>query len=233
MSQSTSSDVLLLHKPPYIAYKTLKNYLDGFKSSEDIPSHIERGVMPPKMSGGNQVAVINALKFLGLIDDAGVPQENFYKLADAEPKEREQIMREVLTHAYSFLLEHVDIERATSRLVIERFKEAGVSGDTIRKAIQFFQGAAKDVGMKVSPHIKASQSRSKTQRSRKAASSTDLQLIEEDDDEYSEYYPVLEKTPYQVLIDILSPDMEETEQDAVWTLIRYLKKQEKQEAQEE
>lgn len=225
MSQTISEDVLLLHKPPYFAYKTLKNYLDTFKSSEDMPSHIERGVMPAKMSGSNQVAVINALKFLGLISDDGVPQPDFYKYVQAEPKEREQIMRDVLTRAYSFLLEHVDIERATSRLVIDRFKAAGVSGDTIRKAIQFFQGAAKDVGMKVSSHIKASHSRSKSQRSRKATSSTDLQLLDEDEEDL-EYYPVIEKTPYQVLIDILSPDMEETEQDAVWTLIRYLKKQE-------
>ena len=34
------------------------------------------------------------------------------------------------------------------------------------------------------------------------------------------------ETPYEVLIRILSPDMEEAEQEAVWTLIRFLKKQE-------
>lgn len=34
------------------------------------------------------------------------------------------------------------------------------------------------------------------------------------------------ETPYEVLIRVLSPDMEDEEQQAVWTLIRYLKKQE-------
>lgn len=33
-------------------------------------------------------------------------------------------------------------------------------------------------------------------------------------------------SPYQMLIEILDTSMEEVEQDAVWTLIRYLKKQE-------
>jgi hypothetical protein len=228
MSQNPSDGKEPFYKPPYIAYKTLKNYLDTFKSSEELPSHIERSVMPAKMSGGNQVAVINALKFFGLISDEGVPQQDFYKLVEAESKEREQLFRDVLTRAYSFLLTDLDIERTTSRLVVDRFKETGLSGDSIRKAIQFFQGAAKDVGMKVSPHIKASQSRTKTQRSRKPSGSPDLQLEDDEDGDY-EYFPVIEKTPYQVLIDILRPDMEEAEQDAVWTLIRYLKKQEAKE----
>jgi hypothetical protein len=38
--------------------------------------------------------------------------------------------------------------------------------------------------------------------------------------------PIRSETPYDVLIRILSPDMEDEEQQAVWTLIRYLKKQE-------
>ncbi|HEV7378114.1 MAG TPA: DUF5343 domain-containing protein [Pyrinomonadaceae bacterium] len=230
MSQSISQGKELPYKPPYIAFKTLKNYLDTFKSSEDIPSHIERSVMPPKMSGGNQVAVINALKFLGLISDEGVPQEDFYKYIDAEPKVREQLLRDVLTQAYSFLLTGIDIERTTSRIVVERFREAGVSGDTIRKAIQFFQGAAKDVGMKVSPHMKVAQSqpaRPKAQKARKGDTRTDEDALDDEgEDRGSEYVPVVEKTPYQVLIEILKPNMEEPEQDAVWTLIRYLKKQE-------
>lgn len=228
MNQPASNGIELPYKPPRIAYKTLKNYLDTFKSVEDIPSHIERSVMPAKMSGGNQVAVINALKFFGWISEEGVPQPTFYKLVAAEPKEKQEVLRDAITSAYSFLLDHVDIERTTSRLVIERFKEAGLSGDTIRKSIQFFQGAAKDVGMKISPHIKASQSRPKTQRARKNTGTPDLELIEDDDVDSDVPY-FIQKSPYEVLIEILSPDMQEDEQQAVWTLIRYLKKREQEE----
>jgi hypothetical protein len=38
--------------------------------------------------------------------------------------------------------------------------------------------------------------------------------------------PPTPKSYYEFLIEILSPDMEQAEQDAVWTLIRYLKEQE-------
>lgn len=230
MSQDVSNGLALAYKPPYFSYITLKNYLDSFKSSVDVPSHIERGAMPPTMSGGNQVAVINALKFLGLISDNSEPQESFYKLVESEGKARQELMREVVQRGYAFLLNHVDIERTISSKVVDRFKDTGMSGDTIRKAIQFFQGAAKDVGMKVSPHIKAAHTQSarpKAIRMRKGGIRGAEALPDDEGEDASvDFIPVVEKTPYQVLIEILSPQMEETEQDAVWTLIRYLKKQE-------
>jgi hypothetical protein len=183
------------------------------------------------MSGGNQVAVINALKFLGLISSEGIPTANFYNLADAEGKERAKIWREILVNAYSFLLNDLDIERATSRLVVEKFRDADMSGDTIRKAIQFFLSAAKDVEMKVSPHVKAthtqSGARTRTPRARRTDGRTGDESPDDDgEDNNPPDPPPTAKSPYQVLIEILSPQMEEPEQDAVWTLIRYLKKQE-------
>lgn len=230
MNNSTSNGTELAIKPPSsIAYKTLKNFLEIFKDKE-IPSHIDRSVLPPSMSGGNQAYLVSALKFLKLISENNVPEENFHLLVKAEGAERTKILREVLTSAYPFLLndKDLDIERTTTRVVSDKFKETGISGDTVRKALTFFLNAAKDAEMKVSSHIKTQFSSGKSTRTRKAATKTEND-VHEDKPEREE--PLVEKksppkSPYQVLIEILSPDMEEEEQTAVWTLIRYLKKQE-------
>jgi len=219
-------------RPPYLSYKTFKNFLNSFASADQIPSHIDRTVLPSTMSGGNQVGTINALKFFKLVSETGEPLPEFYAYAGSEGDDKKHRLRDILSVGYAFLLNGLDIERATTGKVIEKFKEAGMSGDTIRKAILFFQFAAKDADMKISTHIKpytgtrmtkASKTRGKSpaksenEESEGVEDSTDGQTFER--------HP-LDKTPYQVLIDILSPDMEKEEQEAVWTLIRYLKTQE-------
>ncbi|MBC7929759.1 MAG: DUF5343 domain-containing protein [Rubrivivax sp.] len=219
-------------RPPYISYKTLKNFLNSFTTPESIPSDIDRSVLPSSMSGGNQVGVISTLKFLGLITETGQPTQSFFKYVSSSGDERKAVLREVLTEGYAFLLTGVDIERATTKGVIEKFKEVGVSGDTIRKAILFFQFAAKDAELKISSHIKpymGTRTNKAAKPRGKGATNADEEGEDGGDDSTGDQPPVhlaQEKTPYQVLIDILSPDMEDDEQEAVWTLIRYLKRQE-------
>lgn len=235
MSQNPSGGAEPKIRPPYISYKTFKKFLDSFPDRESVPSHIDRSVLPSTMSGGNQVGVISALKFFGLISETGEPQENFYNYVEAveEGNEKARVLGNILHVGYEFLLDGLDIERATTSKVIEKFKEVGMSGDTIRKAILFFQFMAKDAKMKISPHIKPYMGTRITKPAKarvKGANVADDDGAEDDGEAASGQstprHPEPEKTPYQVLIDILSPDMEEDEQNAVWTLIRYLKRQE-------
>lgn len=232
MSQNAPAGAEAKIRPPYISFKTFKNFLNSFASREEIPSHIDRSVLPSSMSGANQVGVMSALRFFGLISETGEPQEDFYNYVDAEGDEKKRVMGNILHAGYGFLFQGLDIERATTKGVIDKFKEVGMSGDTIRKAIIFFQFAAKDAGTKISSHIKPYMGTRVTRAAKprgKAAGSEDEAQDEADDaanDQGTGRVLVSEKTPYQVLIDILSPDMEEDEQQAVWTLIRYLKRQE-------
>lgn len=233
MSQNQPNGAESKIRPPYLSYKTFKKFLDSFPDREAVPSHIDRSVLPSTMSGGNQVGVMSALKFFGLISETGEPQEDFYNFVDAEAgNEKARVLGNILHAGYGFLLNGLDIERATTSKVVEKFKEVGMSGDTIRKAILFFQFAAKDAEMKISSHIKPYMGtrNSKPAKARGKGPGVADQEPEEDAEDAGagqmnkQMSP--EKTRYQVLIEILSPDMEEDEQQAVWTLIRYLKRQE-------
>ncbi len=56
--------------PPYVAYKTLSNFLDRFK--QGLPGRIDRGLMG-SMSGAAQSQVTTALRFLGMISENNIP----------------------------------------------------------------------------------------------------------------------------------------------------------------
>jgi hypothetical protein len=221
-------------KPPFLSFTTLANFLDQFVDST-VPSHIDKSIFPSSMSGGNQVYLQSALKYLGLVSDSNVPQPEFHALVAANEEDRARIWNEILHREYAFLLKDIEIDRATTRIVVDRFKEVGMGGDTIRKAMTFFLHAAKAAKMTVSPHVKAPRpvqpAHPKTPKEKKVDTKTGdgagAERGAKNDPRKTE-----EKTgnptdpPYQVLIKILNNDMTEEEQDAVWTLIRYLKKQE-------
>lgn len=141
-------------KPPYIAYKTLRNFLDGLKNAA-VPSIIDRSVMPNSMSGSNRGLVIAALRYLDLIDDKGVPSELLEKLVHASDDDRPRLLQAILRESYSFLFsDDINIARATTRQVENKFKDLNLGIDTARKCILFFQSAAKDAKIVISPHIK-------------------------------------------------------------------------------
>jgi hypothetical protein len=145
-------------KPPYLSYKTLATLLDGFRAS-NVPNLIDRSVLPSSMSGANQALALGALRFLGLVDERGEPQQSLHDLVEHTGPAYTDTLRRVVVEAYAFLLTGLNIERATTRQVEEKFREQGLSGETLRKAITFFLFAAKEGGLKVSPHIKPYNSR--------------------------------------------------------------------------
>lgn len=139
--------------PPYLSYKTLRNFIDNMKVA--IPARIDRSLMR-SMAGGLQSQLIAALGYLNLITpNDGVPTEKLTRLVHSEGAERQRILKEVLMSAYPFLFkEGFPLERTTSLLLQERFSETGVTGSTTRKCIAFFMKAAKDAGIKLPDHIK-------------------------------------------------------------------------------
>jgi len=140
--------------PPYLGFGTLQNFLDSLK--QGIPSRIDRSLMH-SLGGTVQKQLLHALRYLGFIDEWGIPQPTLKKLVTAEGTEREQIWNDILQTAYPFLYGDAargfDLTTATPRQLTEKFQATGVQGDSIRKAEAFFLRAAEEAGMTISPHI--------------------------------------------------------------------------------
>ena len=136
--------------PPYVAYKTLKNFLRGLKTA--IPSRIDKSVMP-SMSGGTQSQILSALRYLKLTDANGHPQPLLVRIVKSDGPEYQAALREALS-AYPFIANKtIDLAMATSHQLNEEFNKLA-SGDTVRKAVIFFIPAAKEAGITMSPFFK-------------------------------------------------------------------------------
>lgn len=138
--------------PPYIPYRTFRNWLDGLKAG--IPARIDRSVLG-NMAGIVQSQLLATLRYLNLINQEGAPTDLLEKLSKADGPDRQKLERDLLKAAYPFMFATgFNLQAATPRLVEEQFEKAGVSGDTVRKCVAFFLLAAKDAGLPISPHLK-------------------------------------------------------------------------------
>lgn len=139
--------------PPYLPYKTLSTFFDSLKVA--VPSRIDRSIMR-SMSGSMQSQLIGALEYLQLITPSdGVPTEKLQRFVHSEGPDRQKILKEILSAAYPFIFKDgFDLQHGTSHQLQELFVSAGTSGDTTRKCIAFFQKAAKDAGVTLSPYLK-------------------------------------------------------------------------------
>jgi hypothetical protein len=193
------------------------------------PSRVERGVLT-KVAGSMQTWIIAALKYFDLIDAENKPTARLDALATANEQERPKLIADMLRTGYPFLFENgVDISNITYSDLKKKFEETGAQGETAVKAISFFTGMAKVAGMKVSPFVATRQRRTNGKKSAsKRPAPPDPPAPPAAHAHVSTPPPAaggLTLTPMQVLIEMLDvQDMDETEQAAVWTLIRYLKK---------
>ena len=135
--------------PPYVAYRTFKNFLRSL--SVAIPSRIDKSVLIGH-SGGTQAQLIHALRYLGLIDPQGAPTEKLPALVKAEGVVYATALREILTSAYPFISED-QLKTATQKQLEEAFA-LKANGDTVRKCLTFYLPAARDAGIALSPFIR-------------------------------------------------------------------------------
>jgi hypothetical protein len=187
--------------PPYLSYRTFRSFIDSV-SVGGVPNRIDRSMMA-SMSGSNQALLVSAIRYLGLASEKGVSTPELESLVNAEGKERQEIWRRILSRAYSsFFNSRINLERATTKELSEVFAKQGVSStDTIRKCVTFFSLAAKDAGLKLSPHIKPYAGRTqRTRRSRAIGSeqkemATVPSLLGSANDRSSDWQMLLSKFP--------------------------------------
>lgn len=139
--------------PPYLSFKTFKNFIDSLKVG--IPMRIDRTVLS-SMSGAVRSQLMAALRYLGLVSPHGVTTEKLATLVNSEGAEFSLALKAILKDGYPFLFQDFDLMRATTGQMEEAFRKAGASGETIRKCVSFFLAAAKAAALPISPHVKTS-----------------------------------------------------------------------------
>lgn len=139
--------------PPYLPYRTFRGYVEGLKEA-GIPAKIDRSVLRNR-SGTEQTMLLNALQYLGLITNDGTPTPALTQLVAADGEEHQKVLRDLLTMRYMFLFaDGFNLENATPAMVQDAFRNAGVTGDTIRKAMAFFLAAAQEAQIPLSSYLK-------------------------------------------------------------------------------
>ncbi|WP_459047986.1 hypothetical protein [Stenotrophomonas sp. PSU_St99] len=142
-------------KPPYITYRTWQWLIDELRSHEVIPGVIDRSYLS-KRSGSEQSALIAAMKWFSLIDDSGAPTQLLRDYIVASENEAAVMFKKMVEQSYSAVTDgSFALGSATTNMLADKFREYEISGSTLTKSISFFLSAAKDAGIKVSPHAKA------------------------------------------------------------------------------
>lgn len=141
-------------KPPYLSFTTFRNFLESFIEGV-IPEKIDKSLMIGQ-SGGNQTYLMNALLFLGLMDEEQKPTDKLRSLLESWSSEESsrRIWKELFECSYKNIIEGLDLERATPEQLKSRFQEFEYGGDTLRKCHLFFNNIAEAGGVKLGPFLK-------------------------------------------------------------------------------
>jgi hypothetical protein len=139
-------------KAPYMPYTTFTRFLSSLKAAGAVPARIDKSLMNGH-SGSMQSWMIASLKFFELIDDGGHPQPDLEKLIDSEGEARSAIWRQVFERAYKPVIDGLDLMRATSAQLDEKFGSE-FTVETKRKCAAFFSAGAVDAGIPLSAHLK-------------------------------------------------------------------------------
>ncbi len=133
---------------PYVPFRTFLNSLDAL--SRGVPPRIDRTIWRTQ-SGVNQGLIMNAYRFLGLVDDNDKATNELRALA-SHPEKRPQIVRGLIDTQYKEILQN-DLTKMTPRMLDDAFEVFAVRGATKRKAVTFFLQAVKFADIAMSPFL--------------------------------------------------------------------------------
>ena len=135
---------------PYMSFLGFRNLLDRF-GSEGLPQLFDRSFFG-EVSGSLVAQTRGTLKFFDLIDEDRRPTDLLRAVAASDSEKRIEILRELTQKKYSSVVAlGVD---ATQGQLVESFRQTGLSGESITKAITFYLGLAEYTGLPVSPFFK-------------------------------------------------------------------------------
>jgi Family of unknown function (DUF5343) len=216
--------------PPYTSYRTFKTFIEDLRE-QGVPSRIDRSVLT-RFSGVVGTQLMHALRFLGLIEDDGRPTQRLNELVNARGAERwAEKLLETLRQEYAPMFA-IGLETATPSHFNEAFRKAFPAADAVvQKCVTFFLYAANDAGVTISGRVlKGRKPRSLTPRRKPARPPIAHPPIKEIEAGPSQPQPapaappIEGKKPSEILLAHLDPnEMDEEQQAAVWTLLKYFK----------
>jgi hypothetical protein len=160
-----------LPKPAYIPLIALEDFIERLRAT-GIPAVIDSN-LTQTMSGGTASALMSALRFLGLVDQSGMPQDSLRKLVAAYDTDRwKDVFGDLVDRAYATIIGDLDLTTATRSMLDDRFrKNSKAAGQVLDKAARFYLGALEKMQRPVSPHFKVRKARAAA--SRKPSRNTD------------------------------------------------------------
>jgi Family of unknown function (DUF5343) len=214
--------------PPYTSYRTFKTFIKDLHE-HGVPSRIDRSVLT-RFSGVVGTQLMHALRFLGLIEDDGRPTERLKGLVKAHGTGSwSQRLLELLGQEYAPMFA-IDLETATPSHFNEAFRKAFPAADAVvQKCVTFFLYAANDAGVRISGRVlKGRKPRSLTPRRKPAKPAFAHSPIREFDAAPSPPQaplpPIEGGKPSEMLLTHLDlNEMDDEQQAAVWTLLKYFK----------
>lgn len=214
--------------PPYVPWRSFETYIDGLQAfGPAMPNVIDRDSMRT-FSGSTQAWLLSALRSLNMIDEHGIPRPRLKQLVAATPDQRKSLYKQIIDAEYKFLSD-INLQGATPKQIDAAFESTGATGDTVRKCIAFFVGMAKAADIPLSPLIEKVRRRPSSNGQKKKPKPAPTPQHRNPNDgtvQHVPYTPPVERPVFQVLYDLLDPGMTQAEQEAVWTLLQYLKKRE-------
>ena len=224
--------------PPYVSYSSFKNMVGSFKEHV-LPGRIDRSVLS-KFSNIVGSQLLTTLRFLDLIDASNHPQDGLRELVSAaNTGSWSAQLKRVLHAAYSPLFE-LDLKAASPSQFAEKFiKTYPGEGSTSRKSMTFFLTAAKDAQIEVSPYImqnkkpRSGPAKKRVPKNGEAKPITNTGGKTGDNKQHVALHRLVEplqpphhQTLAQQLLAALDMEkMGEPEVEAVWTLLKYLRKE--------
>jgi hypothetical protein len=137
---------------PYLAFTTFQSAIDNLRT-HGLPDPIDRTTWDSR-SGTDQVQIIGAFKFLGLIAEGDHPTEALRNLTSAAANSliEKQILSELLRTHYGKVFD-LDLKVATPGHLEEAIGSYNVSGATRDRAVRFFLKAASHCGTELSSRL--------------------------------------------------------------------------------
>ena len=214
--------------PPYTSYRTFKTFIEDLHE-HGVPSRIDRSVLM-RFSGVVGSQLMHALRFLGLIEDDGRPTHRLKELMKAHAAGQwPETFLELLRQEYAPMFA-IDLETATPSHFNEAFRRAFPAADAVvQKCVTFFLYAANDAGVKISGRVlKGRKPRSLTPRRKPAKPAFAPPSVGKPEAGPPPPQPsgshADAKTQSQLLLMHLDPnEMNDEQQAAVWTLLKYFK----------
>ena len=226
MPGGSSEQAKSARTPPYTSYRTFKTFIEDLHE-RGVPSRVDRSVLT-RFSGVVGTQLMHALRFLGLVGDQALPTHRLTELVDAfgDAGDWSVKLLDLLREEYAPMFA-IDLETVTPSHFSEAFRKAFPAADAVvQKCVTFFLYAASDAGVKISPRVlKGRKPRSPTPRKRHAPQPAQAADIVAGPPMLQPAAPRIEgKKPSEILLMHLDPnEMDDEQQSAVWTLLKYFK----------